>query len=114
MEISKMRSRIVIQKNTVKTDAIGNHTAVWKDYYSCYAYANLATGKTAGQEQEVAGQTVASDSYTFTVRYCAALKDMDSDHYRILFEGGIYNIILVDDFQFRHKTLKLTATKVRR
>ena len=107
MEISKMRSRITIQKNTVEKDAIGNHTAVWKDYYSCYAYANLAAGKTAGQ-------TVASDSYTFTVRYCATLKDMDSDHYRILFEGCIYNITLVDDFQFRHKTLKLTATKVRR
>lgn len=114
MEISKMRSRITIQRNIVETDTIGNHTAVWKEYYSCYAYANLATGKTAGQEQEVAGQTVASDSYTFMVRYCAALKDMDSDHYRILFEGGIYNITLVDDFQFRHETLKLTATKVRR
>ena len=48
------------------------------------------------------------------VRYCAALKDIDSVHYRILFEGGIYNITLVDDFQFRHETLKLTATKVRR
>ena len=46
MEISKMRSRITIQKNIVETDAIGNHTAVWKDYYSCYAYANLAAGKT--------------------------------------------------------------------
>ena len=109
-----MRSRITIQKNIVETDAIGNHTAVWKEYYSCYAYANLAAGKTAGQEQEVAGQTIASDSYTFMVRYCAALSDMDSDHYRILFKGGIYNITLVDDFQFRHKTLKLTATKVRR
>ena len=41
MEISKMRSRITIQKNTVETDATGNHTAVWKDYYSCYAYATL-------------------------------------------------------------------------
>ena len=51
MEISKMRSRITIQKNIVETDTIGNHTAVWKEYYSCYAYANLATGKTAGQEQ---------------------------------------------------------------
>ena len=94
-------------------DAFPHHYSE-KHYYSCYAYANLAAGKTAGQEQEVAGQTIASDSYTFMVRYCAALSDMDSDHYRILFEGGIYNITLVDDFQFRHKTLKLTATKVRR
>ena len=111
MEISKMRSRITIQKNTVEADAIGNRRVVWTDFYSCYAYANIATGKTAGQ---AAGQTVASDGYTFTVRYCKALEDMDSDHYRILFDGDIYNITLVDDFQFRHETLKLTATKVRR
>ena len=114
MEISKMRSRITIQKNMVKVDAIGNRRVVWTDFYSCYAYANIATGKTAGQEYEAAGQTVASDGYTFTVRYCKALKGMDSDHYRILFDGDIYNITLVDDFQFRHETLKLTATKVRR
>lgn len=114
MDVSKMRSHITIQKNTIETDAVGNHTAVWKDYYSCYSYANLATGKTAGQEQEVAGQTVTTDSYTFTVRYCVALKDMTSDQYRILFNGDIYNITLVDDFQFRHETLKLTATRVRR
>lgn len=114
MEISKMRSRITIQKNTVEADAIGNRRVVWTDFYSCYAYANIATGKTAGQEYEAAGQTVASDGYTFTVRYCKALEDMDSDHYRILFDGDIYNITLVDDFQFRHETLKLTATKVRR
>ena len=78
MEISKMRSRITIQKNTVEVDAIGNRKVVWTDFYSCYAYANIATGKTAGQEYEAAGQTVASDGYTFTVRYCKALKDMDS------------------------------------
>ena len=114
MDIARLKVRITIEKLTVKVDEIGNHTNGWEDYYSCYAYANLAAGKTAGQEQEVAGQTIASDSYTFMVRYCAALSDMDSDHYRILFEGGIYNITLVDDFQFRHKTLKLTATKVRR
>lgn len=114
MDISRLRSRLTIQKSTVEVDAIGNHKTVWKDFYACYAYANIATGKTAGQEQEIAGQTVASDSYTFTVRYCNALKDMDSDHYRILFDGGIYNITLVDDYQFRHETLKLTATRVRR
>nr|DAW00590.1 MAG TPA: Putative head tail adaptor [Caudoviricetes sp.] len=114
MDISKLCSRITIQKNTVEVDSIGNHKAVWTDFYSCYAYANLATGRKVGQEYEAAGQTVSSDTYTFTVRYCRTLKDLDSDHYRILFGGDIYNITLVDDFQFRHETLKLTATKVRR
>lgn len=114
MDISLFRSRIVIQKSEPQVDSIGNRRTVWKDYYPCYAYANIATGKTAGEEYESAGQTVATDGYTFIVRYCTALKDMDSEHFRIVFQGDIYNITLVDDYQFRHQTLKLTARKVQR
>lgn len=114
MNIAKMRSRITIQKSTIDGDVIGNRKAVWKDFYSCYAYANMAAGKTAGQEYEAAGQTIASNGFTFTIRYCQLLKDLDSDHFRILFDGDIYNITLVDDYQFQHETLKITAQCVQR
>ena len=42
MEISKMRSRITIQKNTVEVDAIGNRKVVWTDFYSCYGKITAA------------------------------------------------------------------------
>ena len=45
MDISKLRSRITIQHSEVVTDAIGNHTNAWVDFWSCAAYANLASGK---------------------------------------------------------------------
>lgn len=48
MEIAKLRSRITIQQATVQTDSIGNHTNTWVDYWSCAAYANLASGKEYG------------------------------------------------------------------
>ena len=35
MEIAKLRSRITIQQATVQTDAIGNRTNAWVDYWSC-------------------------------------------------------------------------------
>ena len=110
MEIAKLRSRITIQQATVQTDAIGNHTNAWVDYWSCAAYANLASGKEYG----AAGQTLGSDKLVFEVRWCERLRDLDSTKFRILFGGNIYNIICVDDVQFRHERLKLTAQRERR
>ena len=110
MEISKLRSRITIQRATVQTDVIGNHTNAWADFYSCAAYANLASGKEYG----AAGQTLGSDTLVFEVRWCERLRELDSTRFRILFCGSIYNIVTVDDVQFRHERLKLTAQQERR
>ena len=110
MDISKLRSRITIQRSEVATDAIGNHLSVWVDYWSCAAYANLASGKEYG----AAGQTLDSDTLVFEVRWCERLRDLDATRFRILFGGNIYNITCVDDVQFRHEKLKLTAQWERR
>ena len=108
MDISKLRSRITIQRVVVQTDAIGNHANAWVDYWSCAAYANLASGKEYG----AAGQTLGSDTLVFEVRWCERLLDLDGTRFRILFGGAVYNITCVDDVQFRHERLKLTATRV--
>ena len=110
MEISKLRSRITIQHSEVVTDTIGNHTNAWEDFWSCAAYANLAFGKEYG----AAGQTMGSDTLVFEVRWCERLRDLDSTRFRILFGGAVYNITCVDDVQFRHERLKLTAQRERR
>lgn len=88
MDISKLRSRITIQHSEVVTDAIGDHTNAWVDYWSCAAYANLASGKEYG----AAGQTLGSDTLVFEVRWCEWLRELGSTKYRILFGGNIYNI----------------------
>lgn len=110
MDISKLRSRITIQRSEVATDTIGNHLSVWVDYWFCAAYANLASGKEYG----AAGQTLGSDTLVFEVRWCERLRDLDATRFRILFGGNIYNITCVDDVQFRHEKLKLTAQRERR
>ena len=110
MKISLMRSRITIQKETVTVDSIGNRTNTWTAWHTCSAYVNMQSGG----ENENAGQTVVSDTLVFTVRYCSALAGMQPDGYRISFNGYLYNITAVDDYQFRHETLKLTATRTER
>ena len=110
MDISKLRSRITIQQAVVQKDSIGNHTNAWVDFWSCAAYANLASGKEYG----AARRTLGSDTLVFEVRWCERLRDLDSTKFRILFGGNIYNITCVDDVQFRHEKLKLTAQRERR
>ena len=110
MNIALMRSKIIIQKQTVSVDSIGNRTNTWADYLTCRAYVNTSYG----YEHQAAGQTVDTATLTFTVRYCSALENIHSDGYRILFGGELYNITYIDDYQFRHETLKLTAERVNR
>ena len=110
MEIALMRSKISIQKCTVTTDADGNHIESWEPYYDCSAYANLSSGR----EDEAAGHTVSSDTVAFTIRYCALTKALNTKEYRIVFNGDIYNITAIDDYQYRHETLKITGERKER
>ena len=86
--IETMRERITIQKSKTGNDKNGNHTLIWEDYYSCYAYVN----NLSGNEYWAAAQVNAQSDLYFIVRYCSEIKNMDSEHYRIIFRDQIYNI----------------------
>jgi head-tail adaptor len=47
----------------------------------------------------------------FMVRYCSELADIDSEHFRIIFKGAIYNITFVDNIQYENKVLKIRVAK---
>ena len=110
MEVGAMRQRITIQKATVTADEIGNRKNTWADYHSCFAYVNLSSGK----EYEAAGQTLRGDTLVFTIRWCEKLEWLDCSHFRIIFAGRVYNLVTVDDVQFRHQRLKMTGERVKR
>lgn len=110
MDIAGLNVRITIQKDEVVKDKIGNHTSVWKDYFSCWA---TASGQ-SGSESSDAGQTLEADQMDFTVRYSSETAQVVSTKYRILLGDRIYNIDHVDDMAFRHNSLKFHASLVRR
>lgn len=110
MKISLFNEKIIIQKNAVVSDAVGNRKNVWEDYYSCFA----TIGGEGGSEKMEAGQTVEDASITFTVRYCRQLVDIMSTEFRILFRGEIYNILSIDHMNYKKKSLKFRCEKVRR
>jgi SPP1 family predicted phage head-tail adaptor len=105
-----MRERITIQKLEFVVDETGNHKNKWKDYFKCYAYVNNLSGK----EYYQAAQINAQHEIYFVIRYCSELKDIDCNHYRIVFRNQPYNITFVDNVKYKNQTIKLRAGKVKR
>ena len=111
MDIALLNTQITIQKATVTVDAIGNRKNGWADYYSCYATVSGEASSSVGSEKDAAGTTVDHSDISFTVRWCNAVSLVDSVGYRILFNGGIYNILAVDHMNFKKKSIKFRCKK---
>ena len=110
MDIGLLNLRILIQKNAVITDAIGNRKNTWTDYFTCYA----TIGGESGTEVHRAGETLESADLSFTVRYCSESAAVTPSGYRIVYGGELYNIIAVDHQNNKRKSLKFRCSKVRR
>lgn len=110
MKIELLNTRIVICKNAVIMDAIGNHKNTWSDYYTCYA----AVSGEAGKEQSDAGLVVDDSKIDFTIRWCRLADGITSTGYRVRFNGELYDILAVNHHNFKRKSIKLSCQKVRR
>ena len=110
MNIGLLNLRILIQKNSVISDAIGNRRNTWADYFSCYA----TIGGESGTEVNRAGETLESVDISFTVRYSSETAAVTPTGYRIMYGGELYNIISVDHQNNKRKSLKFRCSKVRR
>lgn len=110
MKIGLLNTRIVICKNAVITDSIGNHKNVWSEYYTCYA---TVSGE-AGKEQTDAGMVVDDSKIDFTIRWCRLADAITSTGYRVRFNGELYDILAVNHMNYKRKSIKLSCQKVRR
>lgn len=114
MNISLLNTTITVQKSTVITDAIGNHTTAWTDYYSCHATIGGENSSSKGGEDTEAGMVVDHSGIDFTVRFCAAVSAVNITEYRVLYAGELYDIIGIDHMNNKRKCVKLRCRKVRR
>ncbi len=110
MVLGEWKDKIIIQKSAAGNDKAGNHVLAWRDYYTCHAYVNNLSGK----EYWEAAQLNAEKEVFFLIRYCSEVKEIDSEHFRILFRGQIYNITFIDNVKYQNKTLKLRAALEKR
>lgn len=108
--LGEWKERITIQKSSLGNDKAGNHVLSWEDYFSCSAYVNNLSGKEYWEAAQVSAQ---KDIY-FIIRYCSEVSGLDTEHYRILFRGQIYDITFIDNVRYQNKTLKLRASLAKR
>lgn len=108
--LGEWKERITIQKSTPGMDKAGNHVLTWTDYYTCSAYVNNLSGK----EYWEAAQVNAQKEIYFLIRYCSETADIDTDQYRVLFRGQVFNITFLDNVKYQNKILKLRASLKKR
>lgn len=113
MNTALLNEKVVFQKNTVVTDAVGNHRNEWADDYACFA-AIGGEGMASSKEKDTVGTTVEDAGMTVTVRYCQKTSEIGSTTHRLIFHGELYDITHVDHMNFRKKCLKFSCRKVRR
>lgn len=110
MDVALLNVKITFQKNSVEVDAIGNHKNGWADYYTCHA---TVSGE-SGNEKHTAGTTVEDSDLAFTIRWCKKASLIDATGYRVVFNGELYDIVLVDHMNYKKECLKFRCQKVRR
>ena len=110
MDFTLLIQKIMVQKNSITVDEIGNHLNTWKDFYSCHA---TVSGESPS-ESTAAGTVVDNTKADFTVRWCKAVSEITADGFRIVYDGELYNILGIDHMNFKKKSVKFKCQKVRR
>lgn len=96
INIGKLDQRIMIQHRTVVKDEKGNESEEWTDLHSCRCSMNGVSGREYWKAREQHEENTVS----FRLRYCKALKDLNTTDYRIVSGGRVYDIIAVDNLFF--------------
>lgn len=95
----------------ITIQAVDEATEKWIDVFKLHARVNKSNGS-----EYLSGGTVQNKvNRVFEVRYFKTLEKIafDTGSYRLIYNGHVYNITDYDDFQEKHKTVKLlgVATK---
>lgn len=82
-------------------------TEDWADTWHLHAHVN----KTGGGQSLNAGADQYTATLTFEVRFFSALEEIryNPQPYRILYRGHAFKVVDYDDFQERHRSVKLVG-----
>lgn len=105
MDSGAYRELITIQKYVKGFDDIGNPSDEWKEWKKACAYVNGLSGREYWEAANVHQENTAD----FTFRWKRFFDSMNTKQYRLVFNGGIYNIKNIDNIKFRNKNVKIRA-----
>ena len=105
MDSGAYRKKILIQKCVSETDTIGQSHTEWITWKKLYAYVNGLSGR----EYWEAARTQAENTVDFLLRWHSFMNEITTSEYRIVMDGGIYDIKTIDNIRFENKIMKIRA-----
>ncbi|MCM1508295.1 MAG: phage head closure protein [Ruminococcus flavefaciens] len=93
--------KIIFQIITEKADEIGSQSPEWTDFFTAWANVNSI----GGREYYTASQVNSQNDVIFKVRYSRKIAGFLTSEIRILYNGNIYDIKHIDDYQEQHRQL---------
>jgi SPP1 family predicted phage head-tail adaptor len=104
MQAGRLDRRIALQRASVAADAFNEPVPSWTTFATVWAEAKPVLDA----ERQQAGQTLASKSYRFTIRYSPTVANLDPRD-RVTFDGRDYDVQGVKEMG-RREFLEITAT----
>lgn len=98
----------MLYKHPITIQKLNEQTEKWETHFSCRSEINKVSGNEAFFSDAIQSQS----NLTFKVRYCLKIKEImnNTQLYRIVWQGSIYNIQSYDDFKFRHQEVTLQGS----
>lgn len=93
--------KIIFQILTEKTDKIGNQVQEWIDFFTAWANVNSV----GGREYYSASQVNSQNDVVFKTRYSRKIAVFLSSEIRILYNGKVYDVKHIEDYQEQHRQL---------
>lgn len=102
--------KIIFQvlKNT--RDSIGNDGPAWENFFTAWANVNGV----GGREYYTAAQVNSQNDVIFKTRYSRKIADFLSPEIRILYNGKIFDVKHIDDYQEQHRELVFRTKQLNR
>lgn len=113
MEIGQLNQRILILEQSTKTDAIGNHKAVWAEAFPLWAAAAIRSSMNAATEQTAAGIVREVQQVIFTVRQDSRTAALTSTKHRVKFRDEEYDITGIQP-DYKHNAYLQIICEVRK
>lgn len=103
--------RIEIQALVESSDKIiGNHIAGWETIFR--PWANISS--TIGKEYYAAAQINSENDKIFKVRYSRKIAGYLTSEIRIFYNGEVYDVKHIGDYQEQHRELVFRAVSINR
>ena len=103
MNAGAYKHKIEIQKNEYSEDSIGNPIDNWVKFKDVYAYVNGLSGSEYWEAAVVHAET----TLEIVTRWKPFFNQIDTKSFRVIFQNRPYNIVSIDNIQFRNKTIKM-------